>query len=182
MEIKIINPSGLMLTDIDKRVLRIKLLILNEENEILLCNVLGKYSFVGGHVDNNETIEIALVRELKEETGIELTDQKFKPFFKIERWNENHFNTGIKCLSDIYYYLIYTNKQIDIEKMDLTNDEKEKNFFLEYMNIDEFYNYLQIENKCFSNELYSEMFYVLNYYFENINRGKSDDKKLQKRL
>ena len=37
-----INPYGLTYSDIDKKVTRVKVLIFNSENKILLCNVSGK--------------------------------------------------------------------------------------------------------------------------------------------
>ena len=102
MYIKKINPYSLTYDDIDKKVIRVKVLIFNSESKILLCNVEGKYTFIGGHVEENETLTMALSRELREETGIFLNNQDFKSFIKIEKWNKNHFNTGRNCLSEIY--------------------------------------------------------------------------------
>ena len=50
---------------------------------------------------------MALIRELREETGIVLDKQDFNSFIKIEKWNKNHFNSGKNCLSEIYYYSFY---------------------------------------------------------------------------
>lgn len=182
MYIKKINPYGLTYDDIDKKVIRVKVLIFNSDSKILLCNVEGKYTFIGGHVEENETLTMALIRELKEETGIVLNNQDFKSFIKIEKWNKNHFNTGRNCLSEIYYYSLYTDYRIDKEKMNLGDSEKNKNFFLKYMDIAEFYDYLHYQINFLNSELHSEMLCVLNYYVENICRGKLNEKKLQKKL
>lgn len=178
MYIKKFNPYGLTYRDIDRKVTHVKVLIFNSDSKILLCNVEGKYTFIGGHVEENETLTMALIRELKEETGIALNDQYFNPFIKIEKWNKNHFNTGKNCLSEIYYYSLYTDYIIDKEKMNLDNSEKNKNFFLEYMDVNEFYDYLHYQINFLNSELHSEMLCVLSYYFENIYRGKLDEKKL----
>ena len=125
---------------------------------------------------------MALIRELKEETGIVLNKQDFNSFIKIEKWNKNHFNSGKNCLSKIYYYSFYTDYTIDKENKNLDNLEKSKNFFLKYMDVAELYDYLHYQINFFDSELHSEMLYVLNYYIENICRGKLDEKKLQKTL
>ena len=41
MYIKKINSHDLTYSDIDKKVTRVKVLIFNSDNKILLCNVLG---------------------------------------------------------------------------------------------------------------------------------------------
>ena len=86
MYIKKINPYSLTYDDIDKKVIRVKVLIFNSESKILLCNVEGKYTFIGGHVEENETLTMALSRELREETGIFLNNQDFKSFIKIMKF------------------------------------------------------------------------------------------------
>ena len=182
MYIKKINPYSLTYSDIDKRVTRVKALIFNSNNKILLCNVSGKYTFIGGHVEDNETTTMALIRELREETGIILDDQNFIPFIKIEKWNKNHFNTGKKCLSEIYYYSFCTDCIIDENKMNLDNSEKDKNFFLQYMNIDEFYDYLNYQKDFLNSELHNEMLYVLDYYIKNVCRSEPNEKRLRKIL
>ena len=182
MYIKKINSYDLTYSDIDKKVTRVKVLIFNSDNKILLCNVLGKYTFIGGHVEENETITMALIRELREETGIVLNDQNFSPFVKIEKLDKNHFNTGKNCLSEIYYYSFCTDYIIDKDKMNLDNSEKDKNFFLQYMDIDKFYDYLNYQVDFLNSELHSEMLYVLNYYTVNICRSKSNEKRLRKAL
>lgn len=63
-------------------------LILEKENKILLMKRKntgyedGNYSLPGGHVEANEEIRNALIRETKEEIGIELDMQDIK-FYKV---------------------------------------------------------------------------------------------------
>lgn len=51
--------------------------ILNESNQILVVNVRGKYHLPGGGIDEGEEEKQALVREVLEETGYEITDLQF---------------------------------------------------------------------------------------------------------
>ncbi|HET8688752.1 MAG TPA: NUDIX hydrolase [Methanosarcina sp.] len=39
----------------------------------------GHWGIAGGKIDDNETVTQALVREIKEETGVDFTDKKFIP-------------------------------------------------------------------------------------------------------
>ena len=68
---KIINPHNLTDDMMDDIISRVKILPINQNNEILLCKVNGIYHFIGGHIEQNETQVECLKRELNEETGIE---------------------------------------------------------------------------------------------------------------
>lgn len=51
--------------------------ILNPENKVLICRSSkwnNKYVIPGGHIEAGEKMEEALVREVKEETGLEIYD------------------------------------------------------------------------------------------------------------
>jgi 8-oxo-dGTP pyrophosphatase MutT (NUDIX family) len=49
------------------------------------------YNFQGA-LEENETLEECLLRELQEETGIKLKDIKLKSFMKITYYNKNYHN------------------------------------------------------------------------------------------
>ena len=56
-------------------------LIFNQENKIFLMKShkwSNKYVIPGGHIELGETMEEALKREIKEETGLEITNLKVK--------------------------------------------------------------------------------------------------------
>ena len=70
-------------------------LIINSENKILLVKshkwMNGKYSVPGGHVEIGESFEEAIIREVKEETGLDIVPKRLfmiqecvrpKEFFK----------------------------------------------------------------------------------------------------
>jgi nucleoside triphosphatase len=52
-------------------------IIFNPDNKVLLCKSKkwgDKYVFPGGHIELGEKMEDALVREVKEETGLDISD------------------------------------------------------------------------------------------------------------
>lgn len=91
----------------------IAVVVINENKEILLQKrslnkkqYPNKYSFCAGHVEVLETPKHCAVRELFEETGIQITEEDliYIDTFKCEHKENNHFK---------YTYLVYTNMKIN---------------------------------------------------------------------
>lgn len=73
-------------------------LIFNPKGEIFLMKShkwRGKYVIPGGHIELGEKMESALKRELKEETGLDISDIEFLLFqefvFDEAFWKKRHF-------------------------------------------------------------------------------------------
>ena len=97
-----------------------------------------KYSFPNGHLENNETLEDCLKREILEETGIEIdTKEISKPFMKVTFLNKNWPEEGKNRKAEIYYYAIITNKKPNLENINYTDHEKEGNFKLEEISLND---------------------------------------------
>ena len=84
-------------------------LFLIKDNEILLLRRYntgyedGNYSVIAGHIDGGEDVYNAMIREAKEESGVEITldnleavqvmhrkkaeEERIDYFFKCEKWN-----------------------------------------------------------------------------------------------
>ena len=77
MKETIYNYDYLKDEDITEVVIRTKALIINNKN-IILGNENNIYQFPGGHLEENETFEECLKREVLEETGIEIDDNEIK--------------------------------------------------------------------------------------------------------
>lgn len=56
MKIVTLNPNKLTMNDIDREQHRVKVLLFNSKDEVLLCKINGVYNFIGGHIEENETI------------------------------------------------------------------------------------------------------------------------------
>lgn len=100
-------------------------LLLIKENKILLLKRQNtgyedaKYSLVSGHIDGNETIKQAMIREAKEEAGIIIHEEdieiatflhrKTEPerldfFLKCNKWNGEITNAEPDKCSELTWY------------------------------------------------------------------------------
>lgn len=95
-------------------------LILKKENKILLMKRKntgyedGKYCLPGGHLEMNEEIREALIREAKEEIGIDININDIE-FYKVLHMKINE--------EQEYIYFIF---QTDSWSGDIINNEEEK--------------------------------------------------------
>lgn len=100
-------------------------LILIKENKVLLLKRAntgyedGNYSLVAGHMDGNETIKQAMIREAYEEAGIIIDEndieiaaflhrktdpERFDFFLKCDKWNGEVTNMEPNKCSELSWY------------------------------------------------------------------------------
>lgn len=130
------NNDNLEDSDITKIVKRAKILIINSNDEILLAYSDKNYQLIGGHVEDNETFEECIVREVKEETGIDLPLEERQPFYLITYFNKDYPSVGINSKFIANYYEVKTDIKTDLSKVNLTEEEKSGNFELRYIHKD----------------------------------------------
>ena len=163
MEIILKGYKGKKILDYQKMVKRVKALIVSSDNKILLVNNYQDYQFPGGHMENNETYSEAL--KLLEETGIDFTIEKdIEPVLKLYRYYEEYHETKENTLLEINYFIIRSDKYIDIDNLNLTKEEENGDFSLTYISLFEFKRLLE-ENIMINNDKYGiseEMFEVFD--------------------
>ena len=129
----ITNDYNLKEEDITEVVKRVKLFVINSNNEILLGYSHNEYQCPGGHVEEGESLITTINREMKEETGIELNLKSAKPFAcsigYYKDWPEKGKNRKI----EIYYYEIKTDEKPNLSNVNYTTSELEGNFELKYI-------------------------------------------------
>lgn len=130
------NYDNLKEEDINRIVRRAKILIINSNDEILFAHSNNNYFFVGGRVEENETFDEGIVREIREETGIELPLEKREPFFTITYMNKDYPSEYVNTKSVANYYLIKCDTKPDLSKVSLTDEERVSNFKLVYIKKD----------------------------------------------
>lgn len=132
----IYNNDKLVESDITDVVIRMKVLLINGD-KIMLGYERGIYQFPGGHLEADETFNECIKREILEETGIEIIDEDIKePIYKIVYLNKDYPEIGKNRKSEIYYYVIKTNKHFDVRKTNYTENELSGNFKIEEISID----------------------------------------------
>lgn len=124
----VFNHDNLKEDDIDEVVVRTKGLIINNKDEITLGYSHKTYQFPGGHLEEGETLKDCLIREIKEETGIELEEVTLNPFVKIIYYTKNYRNSGKNRKNEIYYYIIKTNKVFNMDVANLDEWEQDGNY------------------------------------------------------
>ena len=144
MEVIIKEYKGKKILDYQKIVKRVKALIISSNNKIVLASNYKDYQFPGGHMEEDESYNEALNRELLEETGInfELKDN-LTPDLKLYRYYENYHETKDNTILEINYFIIKSDQYIDINNLSLTKEEKDGDFSLTYINLLEFENLLK---------------------------------------
>lgn len=163
------NDDNLKDEDINLWVYRSRGVIINSNNEILLGYLGGTYQFPGGHLEGTETKEECLVREVKEETGIDINGKYEEPFYRIIYYNRDYPEAGTNRYCEFNYYIVKTDDKFDTTKTQYDDYEIESNYELRYIKIDDFENILNSEIDLFERNkgIYPEMIDVLNTYLKN---------------
>lgn len=136
------NSNNLSIDLIDEIIIRVKALIINSKKEIILGYCNKTYQFPGGHLEEGESLEQALIREIKEETGISFSCVT-TPFLKVTHRTLNYHNTGRNCQNEIYYYLIKSDEEPDINNNNLDKYEIEGAYEIKKIPLKDFEKTLQ---------------------------------------
>lgn len=129
----VMNKHNLKEEDITEIVKRVKVILVNSKNEILLGYADHDYQFIGGHVEEGESLDETVNREIEEETGIELNLSSLQPFAVNYGYYKDWPKEGKNRKIEIYYFEVFTDKKPILEQTHYTQSEKENEFKLEYI-------------------------------------------------
>lgn len=129
----IYNYNLLKTEEINQKITRVKALIINSKGEILLGYSYKTYQFPGGHIENGETLNEGLKRELQEETGMIINTDNLRPYMLIKHYIKNFNEIDINCSLEIYYYIINTDEKYNLNNTNYDNREKLGNYQLKYV-------------------------------------------------
>ena len=169
----IINEDNLDIKKVEDSVIRVKALMVNDKNELLVVHNNYTYQFPGGHWRDNESLEESLKREIKEETGIDSTIEN-GPFMVIEEYYDNYLDTGNARCNKMYYYIVKCDAGPKVEEMNLSELERTTDFNLFYIPIKDMEQFLResMVNKSIENVIGKEMLAVMQEYKEKFMGGK----------
>lgn len=128
------NLTDADMTDVVKRV---KILLVNSKNEILLGYSHNDYQFPGGHVEDSEELIQTINREIQEETGIKLDVKEAEPFACAIGYYKDWPKEGENRKIEIYYFEIKTDELPNLENTNYTENEKAGNFELRFIPLEE---------------------------------------------
>ncbi|MDD5888020.1 MAG: NUDIX hydrolase [bacterium] len=165
MKMIFINDNNLEIDDLDYEVIRVKGVIINNNNEVLVAHNNNTYQLIGGHVEDGEDMEEALLREVKEETGIDV-DSVSGPFMQIMTYAKNYFNSGKNVCNKIYYYRIVSNDLPNLLETNYDELESQTDFGLFYVKLEDFKRFLRdgIKDKTIDENIGRELLLVFDEY------------------
>ena len=137
------NEDNLTLNDANRVTRRAKLIVENNNDEILICHMGVKYFLIGGHIDNDESDEECLVREVAEESGVTLNFSNILPIASSNYINKDYPKNGDITYTNTNYYAIKYDLVPNIEMQNLTEEEIKENFKLMYIPKNEVINFLE---------------------------------------
>ena len=144
----IINEYNLKENEIEETISKVRAILVDENERILIANYGNVILLPGGKIDNKETIFDAIKRELNEEIGQQYDNLELNLFCKLNHYQKNylqrngtHKNRLVKT-----YYFIGTYKEIRKESQKLTKKEQTDNFKLQLISLNE------IENIILNNQ------------------------------
>lgn len=163
----IYNENNLKEEDIQEWVKRAKAVVVNSKEEMLLVHTDDSYYFLGGHVEGEEADNECLIREIKEEAGIDYNPNVGIPFMSIKYLCKDYPQVGMNRGYISNYYVIYDDMKPNSNNVNLTEQEKEGHFRLVYISkdkvIDEVKPYLEI---CKRRNVVRDTLMVLEEYLK----------------
>lgn len=135
------NPTELLYKEINEEKRKVRLLICNSNDEILVAHYNGIYMLPGGTLEENEifdnAIKKALRREIKEEVGVDIATIPLKHLDTIKHYQERYPKVNGEVVNRIVttdYYKTKMDIDLDDIESNLTDREKEGGFYLEWIN------------------------------------------------
>lgn len=152
-----------------KKVKKVRGIIFNYENKLLITKYAGIYMLPGGKVDDKETELFSLSRELKEELGISINENNIEPFLNIYNYAYQYVERNgsiTNKLFDTNYYIINGIDDINISNRNLTENEKNGNFEILFINVEDIEYLLKSNNILNERKKYfdEELRTVINFY------------------
>ena len=162
----IINENLLNENDINKKKTRVKCLLINSENKLILGFCNNRFQFPGGHLKENESLSNGLIREIKEETGIEIENKDYDPYLKIIYYINNYHNQNINIKNIIYYYFVKTDDKINPMNTNFDKEEIAGRYELRIIDINDAIMYLQnnLNDDIKGNNIIYEMITAIEEY------------------
>ncbi len=163
----IINEHNLEDKDVNAVVKRAKLVVENSKGELLLVKCHRNCYLIGGHVDGDETDNETLIRETREEAGVDIDINVTEPFYRIVYYTKDYPEVGTNTKYIANYYSIIYDLEPDYDNLDLTGDEAAGDFHLEYIPKDKILDEInEIYKTCIRKNVVKDTLDVIEEYLK----------------
>ncbi len=141
MKTILFNDHNLEKREMDQQVTKVRVALLNSQNELYLAHYNGVYLLPGGKVEVGEDLVTAATREIYEEAGIVLNLEDYEPHLLVIQYLSHYpkrtGNGYHNKLTKTYYYVVVTDQVLDISKRQLSEREKVGGFEIIQVNLTE---------------------------------------------
>lgn len=143
----IINDDNLSNVEIDVFSSKARAILLSD-NKILVSHYGGVILLPGGSLEEKETPIQAVIRELREEIGIDYDVDQLKDFFTLEMYQKDYQLRHDKILNRkvTNYYYLGDYKGIDLDRVNRTEKEKRDDFYLQLVELSKLEDLLKEKN------------------------------------
>ncbi len=154
------NHNNLDKKDIKHIVNKVRIAIIDKENNIIITNYSDMYMLPGGKIDQGETKEEAIQREIKEELGITIDTNQLEELLEIKNYLKDYPIRNTKKTSNrlttTTYYLIELDTLEHNLETNLTEHEQNGQFKTEIVNITNLNSILEKPSSNPRNEIFKE--------------------------
>ena len=167
MEIDV-NSNNLSINEIDSYSMKVRAILLDDNNNILIANYSNVFLFPGGALERGETKEQAIIRELREETGCTYQLDELSYLATVRHFQKDYPKICAQPQNRLVvtHYYIGRYKNILKSKQLLSQRERYNNFGLRMIPINQAKEI--IENTKSNNPRYDyfveEILTILDYY------------------
>lgn len=116
-------------------------IIIKNQKVAMVKSNLGYYKFPGGGIEKKETKKDALIREVLEETGLQVKEESIKEFgYTYEKrrsiYDELGFNLDLNSIFIQYSYYYFCECEEEVLNQKLFDYEIDEDYSLEFIDID----------------------------------------------
>ena len=124
---------------------KVRAIIESEDNKFLIANYGGVLMFPGGKLEDNEYLVTAILRELKEEIGVEYSVNEIRALTVFKQFQPNYPTREGKIVDRTIntFYFTAPYKEVNIDGVELSEKEKVGKFKLELLTEEEIYNFIK---------------------------------------
>lgn len=110
------------------------------------------YKFPGGGIRENEDMKTALIREVREETGLLVIPESIKEFGSVIRRQKSNYSENTVFEQENFYFFCNTENRLTEQELD--DYEKEAEFSLRFTDIDDA---VKVNTQYHSDDFFNEI-------------------------